>query len=232
MGSPLCILIIDDSPFFLELERQFLRNTPATVIVAPGAEEGLELARKKRPSLIFMDVDMPGLDGASACRRLKSDTELAGIPLILIGDRGNGEHEMAARAAGCDDFLEKPIDRRRFLETGHRFLVSIDRREPRRECSIPVRFACRGSSSTGLCIDLSSGGMFLECPPLAAQGEPLLLTFNLPDAERTPLQMRGRIAWVNSREQIIKPGYPHGYGVEFVDIPEEVGVALRRCFGI
>ncbi len=231
MGSPLCILIVDDSAFFLKLEEQFLRNTPATVLTADNAEVAYRLAKEKRPSLVYMDIDMPEVDGFESCRQFKRDAELRDIPLILIGDRENPEHESAAKAVNCDAYLMKPLDRRYFLELGHQFLISIDRRESRRDCEITVYFTCRGRRNQGYCMDLSSGGMFLKCQPSALKGENLLLKFNLPDADNTAVEVTGRIAWVNNHEQSIKTAYPFGYGVEFVNISDDVGVALRRCFG-
>jgi Tfp pilus assembly protein PilZ len=84
----------------------------------------------------------------------------------------------------------------------------------------------------GRCIDISSGGMFLESQPTAQAGESLLLKFSLPDESKTPVEVQGRIAWVNATDAIIKDGFPLGYGVEFVDITDSVGASLRRCFGI
>jgi len=231
MGSPLCVLIVDDSAFFLELEKQFLRNTPATIMLANNARDALRLAKEKRPSLVFMDIDMPEEDGLAACRKFKNDAELCDIPVVLIGDRANPEHEPAAKLTNCDAYLQKPLDRRHFLETGHRFLISIDRREARSGCELPVAFTCRGRRNQGECLDLSSGGMFLKCLPTAQKGERLLLKFNLPDESKTQVDVNGRVAWMNNQDQIIKADYPFGYGVEFVDISEVVGVALRRHFG-
>lgn len=229
MGSPLCVLLVDDSRFFLELEKQFLKNTPATILTAESGETALELARESRPSLVFMDIDMPGMNGLDCCRMFKSDAQLGKIPVVLVGDQGREPEEDEALNAGADAYLEKPIDRRVFLGVGHSFLVSIDRREPRQTCKILVEFMCRGRKSEGVCEDISSGGMFLRCEPTAQQGEALKLKFVLPGEEQT-VDVEGRIAWVNSEEQIIKPNYPHGYGLEFVDIKDEVGVALRRFF--
>jgi len=73
--------------------------------------------------------------------------------------------------------------------------------------------------------------MFLDCKPTAQKGESLILKFPLPDTQRTPVEVQGRIAWVNSNEEIIKTDCPLGYGVEFVDVTDSVGTALRRCFG-
>jgi len=231
MGTPLCILLVDDSKFFLELERQFLRNTPASILTASSGEEALSLAREHRPSLVFMDVDMPEMSGIACCRAFKADPDLQKIPVVLIGDKNSATDEPNARAAGVDDYLSKPIDRRYFLASGHRFLVSIDRREPRQSHKITVDVLCRGRRLQGRCIDVSSGGMFLDCQPSAQKGESLIMKFSLPDEKRTSVEINGRIAWVNSQEEIIKDNYPLGYGVEFVDIPDSVGTVLRRCFG-
>lgn len=232
MSTPLCILLVDDSPFFLNLERNFLRNTPAALIEANCVTDALALARRHRPSVVFMDIDMPEVDGLTGCRTFREDHDLQGIPVILIGDRGQPGHQAAAEAAGCAGFLTKPLDRRQFLGVGHRLLVSIDRRESRSDCQIPVSFGWQGAERHGLCIDISSGGMFLKTEPVAGKGELLPLHLRLPDAERTAVALTGRVAWVNRPGEPIKPDYPSGYGIEFVDISAAAGVALRRCFKV
>jgi CheY-like chemotaxis protein len=231
MGTPLCVLIVDDSKFFIELEKQFLRNTPATVLAADSAREALLLAKEYRPSLVYMDVDMPEMNGFDCCRAFKSDPDLREIPVVLIGGNDPATDVVKARASSAEDYLPKPLDRRLFLASGHRFLVSIDRREPRKNCQIIVDYTCRGRRLMGRCIDISSGGMFLESQPTAQAGESLLLKFCLPDEKKTPVEVHGRIAWANTKGSIIKEGFPLGYGVEFVDIAESVGTSLRRCFG-
>jgi CheY-like chemotaxis protein len=231
MGTPLCILLVDDSKFFLELEKQFLRNTPATILFASSGEEALALALEHRPSLVFMDVDMPEMSGLQCCRAFRSNPALKDIPVILIGDKENESLEGDARSVGAAAHLTKPLDRRSFLGAGHGFLVSIDRREPRQTCRILVDFICRGRRLQGHCIDVSSGGMFLECQPTARQGEGLKIKFHLPDKQHTLVEVDGHIAWANSDEEIIKDNYPMGYGVEFIDISESAGAALRRFFG-
>ena len=78
MSTPLGIPLVDDSPFFLSFERQQLGNPPATLLEAPGAGEAVALARRYRPSLVFMAIDMPGTDGLTCCRLLREDQELRG----------------------------------------------------------------------------------------------------------------------------------------------------------
>lgn len=231
MGAPLCILLVDDSKFFLELEKQFLRNTPATILTASSGEEAIATAIENRPSLIFMAVDMPKMNGLDCCRAIKAHAELNKLPVVLLGDDGRPPFEQEALDAGADAYLEKPLDRRAFLGIGHGFLISIDRREPRQPCRLHVDFMCRGLRKQGYCLDVSSGGMFVQCEPTAHAGESLKLRFSLPDDNKTLIEVDGRIAWANSEKTIIKDNYPLGYGIEFVDIPDDAGVALRTFFG-
>jgi len=232
MGTPLCILIVDDSRFFLELEKQFLRHSPATLIFASSGQEAISLAQEYLPSMVFMDIDMPGMDGFACCRTFKADKLIQDIPIVLVRTQTSKSDEAGARDAGADAYLAKPLDRRKFLQIGHNFLIGIDRREPRRNCRIPVDFTCCGQSYRGRCIDISSGGMFLDCQPDMAAGERLRLRFSLPDGQLTPVEVHGIIAWVNRSDDLIKQDFPLGYGVEFVDITAVVGTALRRCFGV
>ena len=231
MTTPLCILLVDDSEFFLTLEKQFLKHTPATILTAQSAGQALALAREHQPSLVYMDMDMPGTDGVDCCRQFKADPALCQVPIILIGEKAQPEDRERSEESGADAYLEKPIDRRRFLEVGHSFLFSIDRREPRKNVKVSVKMTCLGHVSIVDGIDLSTGGMFVACETGAGQGEPLLLQFDLPGSESVKVSLKGRVAWVNVAGKGRKPDYPDGYGVEFMDIPENVGVALRRYIG-
>jgi len=231
MPTPLCILIVDDSRFFLTLERQFLRDTPATVVEAQSVDEALQKARELQPSLVYMDIDMPAPDGLAGCRRFKADPQLKSIPIILLGDAAQAGHEGAARAAGCDAYLPKPLDRRQYLALGHGFLNSIERREPRRQLQISVIFVTSEGEQMGQCMDISSGGMFLASPPFARKGDLFTLDFLLPAPVQTRVVLQGQVAWLNLPGEEIKPNYPPGYGIQFVDIDPQVGIALRRCFG-
>ena len=231
MVTPLCILLVDESKFFLELEKQFLKNTPSTILFALSSSEALNLAREYLPSLVYMDMKLSGTTGSDCCRQFNADGDLKDIPVILIGDGGSESDEQEAMDAGASAYISKPLDRRVFLGVGHSFLLSVDRRETRRSCNISVNYLCRGRQLHGRCIDVSSGGMFLECEPKAGKGESLIMKFALPDEYRTEIELHGKIAWANTTQETIKDDYPLGYGVEFIDIPDDVGVNLRRCFG-
>ncbi|MCD9022141.1 hybrid sensor histidine kinase/response regulator [Cohnella silvisoli] len=106
------ILVIDDDPAMLQLMQRYLSKEGYAVIVARNGQEGIRLAKERRPSVISLDVLMPGMDGWTVLTTLKSDPELAGIPIIMISmtdDRNLGY------ALGASDFLIKPVNRDKII---------------------------------------------------------------------------------------------------------------------
>ncbi len=126
------VLVIEDDHLNMKLMRGLLGLGGYIMLEAAEAETGLRLAAKHRPDLILMDVNLPGLDGLSATRRLKADPELAAIPVIaLTGLAMEGDREKALEA-GCQDHITKPINTRSFLDSLGAFLV------PATETSTPA----------------------------------------------------------------------------------------------
>lgn len=104
------ILYIDDDPINRSLVNRLLTSYNFEVLEATSGLEGMELARKERPNLILMDINMPGLDGHETTTRMRSTSLLETVPIIAVTARtARGERELAL-AAGCDGFITKPID--------------------------------------------------------------------------------------------------------------------------
>ena len=116
------ILLVDDTKLFLKLEREYLKQSSVVILTAENGRQALEIARNERPDLIYMDLNMPEMDGATCCAALKADPELRSIPVILVTTAGMSESVEQCKHAGCDGFLTKPIDRKTFLEMGRKFL--------------------------------------------------------------------------------------------------------------
>jgi CheY-like chemotaxis protein len=106
------VLAIDDDPTVHDLMRRSLGREGFHVVSALGGEEGLRLARELRPDVITLDVMMPGLDGWAVLSALKSDPELADIPVVMVTiiDQKN-----LGYALGAAEYLTKPIDRDRLV---------------------------------------------------------------------------------------------------------------------
>jgi PAS domain S-box-containing protein len=116
------ILIVDDDQDVQEMARVVLTRQGYCVLVESSASAGIATARHELPDLILMDVSMPGLDGWTATRLVKSDPALAHIPVVAWTATTIRGGEAGARAAGYDGYLPKPIELDRFVEQVNAFL--------------------------------------------------------------------------------------------------------------
>lgn len=103
------ILIVEDVEFNRDLLTQML-DEDYTVVTAEDGAAGVAKASAERPDLVLMDLSLPVIDGWEATRRIKADPTTASIPVIALTAHAMSGDEEKARAAGCDDFLTKPID--------------------------------------------------------------------------------------------------------------------------
>ena len=103
------VLVVEDVDFNRELVVQLLEDK-YHVIEAVNGQEGVELAERERPELILMDLSLPVMDGWEATRRLKANPDLRSIPVIALTAHAMVGDEEKALAAGCDDYLVKPLD--------------------------------------------------------------------------------------------------------------------------
>jgi CheY-like chemotaxis protein len=104
------ILIVEDNTDVREMLSERLKRKTYHTRQAGNGREALEQAARDRPDLILMDVSMPDMDGLEATRRLKADPALCAIPVIILTAHAYAEDQAKARAAGCDDYLPKPVD--------------------------------------------------------------------------------------------------------------------------
>jgi two-component system cell cycle response regulator DivK len=110
------ILLVEDHPLNRELAEAILMRAGYEVLVAPDGETGLATAHSAHPDVILMDIELPGLDGLEATRRLKADANTRAIPVLALTAYAMRGDEERARAAGCDGYLTKPIDRQTLLD--------------------------------------------------------------------------------------------------------------------
>jgi len=110
MSSQKKILLVDDSPTVLLMERLLLQDGPYSLLSALGGQEAVHLALAERPDLILMDVVMPGMDGFEVCRRLRAEEATRTTPIILVTTRGGAEHVERGYESGCSDYVTKPFD--------------------------------------------------------------------------------------------------------------------------
>ena len=115
------ILVVEDQEDNRQILRDLLGSVGYDIIEAGDGEEAVRLA-ELRPDLILMDIQLPGLDGYEATRRIKADARLRDIPIIVVTSYALSGDEDKARAAGCDAYVTKPYSPRHLLAKIREFL--------------------------------------------------------------------------------------------------------------
>lgn len=221
------ILVVDDVRMFLELQQVYLKKTPARVFTASDGMEALEVARREKPGLVFMDVQMPRMDGIECLRRFKLDFLLRDIPVVMVTTEGKDVSEQCL-TAGCADFVTKPIDRERYVAVARKLLPSLDRRDDRVSYQTTAKFKIFGVTLSGILCDLSKRGAFLATEQMLQKGNVLdYLTFPVEN-HAEPVRVKARVAWANNRQGTAKKGYPMGIGLEFIDTPPITQAIIDR----
>jgi two-component system cell cycle response regulator DivK len=120
------VLYIEDNPHNRRLVRRTLERSGYAVIEAEDGESGLEMVRELRPPLVLLDIGLPKMDGMEVVGRVKADAELRDIPVIAItASAMQGDRERFL-AAGCDDYLSKPIQVLELIDKVNRYYPSAN----------------------------------------------------------------------------------------------------------
>jgi CheY-like chemotaxis protein len=119
------ILIVEDNDKNRKLVRDALQFKGYQTIEAETGEEGVTLARERRPALVLMDIQLPGINGIEALRQLRADPATQGIPVIAVTASVMAQDRQNIMAAGFDAYQGKPISVREFLETVRKMLEPV-----------------------------------------------------------------------------------------------------------
>ena len=110
MHTPPRILVVDDNAANVDILRMRLEAQGYEIVTATDGEEALTAVSEHHPDLILLDVMMPKLDGIEVCRRLRADSTLPFIPIVLVTAKSDSKDVVAALEAGGDEYLTKPVD--------------------------------------------------------------------------------------------------------------------------
>jgi CheY-like chemotaxis protein len=110
------LLLVDDSETVIQFEKLILRGLGYDLGTAKNGKLALEAVKANKPDLILLDLMMPEMDGLETLRHLKQNPETQHIPVIMVTTKGDPEMASQAVAAGCNDYVTKPVDRTELLE--------------------------------------------------------------------------------------------------------------------
>jgi CheY-like chemotaxis protein len=110
MSSRRAVLIVDDDPFIRKLIVTTLAGVSEFVLhEACDGEEAVHVARREKPQLVFLDIEMPRLDGIEACRQMRAITSMADAQIVMLTASADASARERATTAGADFFLTKPF---------------------------------------------------------------------------------------------------------------------------
>ena len=116
------ILSAEDNPSNRRIIRDLFGSAGYAVIEARNGRDAVDLARRERPDLVLMDIQLPQVSGYDAARAMKTDPELRGIPIVAVTSYAFRGDDRKAIEAGCDEYVSKPFHPRALLELVERLL--------------------------------------------------------------------------------------------------------------
>ena len=106
----LTVLVVEDFEDNRFMMRRLLEMSGYRVVEAVNGQQAVETARRERPAIILMDLSLPMLDGLAATRRIREQDGLSSVPIVAVSAHDSADFHAEALAAGCDEYVTKPID--------------------------------------------------------------------------------------------------------------------------
>jgi len=108
--AELTVMVVEDFEDNRFMMRRLLEMSGYRVVEAINGQEALDAARRERPDLILMDLSLPLLDGLAATRLIRQQAELSEVPIVAVSAHDTSDFHSEALAAGCNEYVTKPID--------------------------------------------------------------------------------------------------------------------------
>ncbi len=118
------VLVVDDDPQVLRLMRVNLELEGYDVVSAPDGEEALDAVLNERPDVVVCDVMMPGMDGLTVLRNLRSNPRTSKIPFVVVSAKAQRSDVKAALDMGADRYITKPFDPQELLDAVEHLLTA------------------------------------------------------------------------------------------------------------
>ncbi len=223
------ILIVDDSEFFLMLLKSLLDRSGCKVLTATTGDEARKMVLKEKPSLILLDQNLSDMKGHDLCREIKKTPTSKDTSVIMISASHRQEDIDLCRAAGCEAYVKKPIDKENLLKVITRILPVAGRRYPRAPICEGIRYFHNDVDYAGHIHVISQGGAFIMGEKMFPPNDILRLDFSISNIHDT-LSVKGRVVWnFDTKEKFPQLlATAQGMGIEFTEIGEDAKNAIIK----
>ena len=165
MSDKINVLIVDDDPDFAEVVSGLLESRGYVTTTAPDGHSALDRLQSNLPDVLVADIMMPGMDGFELCKRIRDDSDMAGLKIIFVSAKSYEFDRKRALALGADGFIAKPIDPDTFGEVVGKIVedrVDIKFWGVRGTLPVPGEHALRyGGNTPCVTLEFTKGGMFV-----------------------------------------------------------------------
>jgi len=217
------LLLVDDVILFLQLGKTLLSRKNLHVDTASSGFEALKKAMEAPPNIIFLDLYMPDLNGDEVCRKLKAYPQTSSTPIVMVSSAGDEGARNLCLAAGCDDFITKPIQLDVLNATLERHLQERVRRYPRAIVNVPCEVWSGDEKENATILSLSPYGAFARMSPPPLPGKNCILSFTLPGSDENIL-IDAQPRW----KRKVSEDSLEGSGFEFEGLSEEHFDSIAR----
>ena len=217
--QPLKLLVVEDNLANLELMTEVFTSLKAEVRPLSDSEKAVGMVNQERFDGIFLDLEMPNLNGFDLARLIRKSSWNKSTPIIIVTGRGERETMQESFAIGATFFLQKPVDRQK-LSALFRTVTGGMLENRRKSTRVPLQteLTCTVGSRTirGITWNLSQGGVQVEASDLRTK-DSVRLSFKLP-VSGVSIDAVGIVAWAGEKRQ----------GIQFSTVPESARQAIRR----
>lgn len=210
------ILLVDDMKLFLQLGKSMMDRKNLCVEIAQSGIEAIDKAFRSPPDIIFLDFFMPDLNGDEVCWMLKNDPRTESVPVVMFSFDGNPEVLSPCFAAGCDDFITKPIRVEILQSVMERHMKERARKFERAKVDIPCELLHEEEKRQARILSISPFGGFVQMNPLPYPETLYTLAFELPETNHR-LQVDALPRWTRK----VSKDSPVGSGFEFQNIKDD-----------
>src|SRR5579862_8091166 len=217
--QPLKLLVVEDNIASLELMTEVFTSLKAEVRSISESEKAVGAVNQEKFDGIFLDLEMPKLNGFDLARLIRKSSWNGSTPIIIVTGRDERQTMQDAFALGATFFLQKPVDRQK-LSVLFRTVSGGMLENRRKYTRVPIRADVAGTVGSrairGVCWNLSQGGMQVEAGSLRLK-DAVRLSFQLPISAVT-VDAAGIVVWANEQRQ----------GIQFTNVGAQSQQSIRQ----
>jgi CheY-like chemotaxis protein len=213
------LLVVEDDAASLELMTEVFRSLKADVLPVSDSEEAARRVNQEKFDGIFLDLEMPNLNGLDLARRVRKSSWNKSTPIIIVTGKDERETMQEAFAVGATFFLQKPIDRQKLSKLFRSVrggMLENRRRYTRVPLRADVTCAVGARTMSGVTWNLSQGGMQVELTGLKPR-DAVQLSFRLPVSGEA-IEAAGTVVWGDEKRQ----------GIQFTNVSTKNQKSIRQ----